>query len=109
MAWTHHSAFLVIVACLLALAAANISLRANWTELEDGVLWAGRPEGVFAAEVAPRGAGARAGLEPGDLLVAIDAHAVETPDQVLGGLTRPGRACAFPIRWCAPGRSRWSS
>lgn len=99
MAWTHHSAFLVIVACLLALAAANISLRANWTEVEDGVLWAGRPEGVFAAEVAPRSAGARAGLQPGDLLVAIDGHVVETPDQVLELLhaTRPGARLSYTV------------
>lgn len=83
MAWTHHSAFLVLVACLLALAAANISLRASWAEVEDGVLWAGRLEGVFAAEVAPRSAGDKAKIQPGDLLIAIDGHAVETPDQVL--------------------------
>ena len=52
VAWTRNSAFLVIVACLLALAAANISLRASWNEVEDGILWAGRAEGVVAAEVA---------------------------------------------------------
>ena len=83
VAWARNSAFLVIVACLLALAAANISLRASWDEVEDGVLWAGRPEGVIAAEVAFGSAAAHAGLQPGDMLVAIDGHAVETPDQVV--------------------------
>jgi PAS domain S-box-containing protein len=83
VAWTRNSAFLVIVACLLALAAANISLRASWNEVEDGVLWAGRAEGVVAAEVAANSAAARSGLLAGDMLVAIDGHAVETPDQVV--------------------------
>jgi PAS domain S-box-containing protein len=99
VAWTHHSAFLVIVACLLALAAANISLRASWTEVEDGVLWAGRPEGAFAAEIAPGSAADRAGLHPGDLLVAIQGHAVETPDQVLEMLheARPGARLSYTV------------
>jgi PAS domain S-box-containing protein len=99
LAWTHHSAFLVLVACLLVLAAANISLRASWAEMEDGVLWAGRPEGVFAAEVAGRSAGASAGLQPGDLLVAIDGHVVETPDQVVQILhaTPPGARVSYTV------------
>lgn len=99
MAWTHNSAFLVLVACLLVLAAANISLRASWAEMEDGVLWAGRPEGVFAAEIGARSASEAAGLQPGDLLVAIDGHAVETPDQVVQILhaTRPGDRLAYTV------------
>jgi PAS domain S-box-containing protein len=83
VAWTRNSAFLVIVACLLALAAANVSLRASWNEVEDGVLWAGRPEGVVAAEVAIDSPASAAGVEAGDMLVAVDGKAVETPDQVL--------------------------
>ena len=84
VAWTRNSASLVIVACLLAMAAANISLRASWNEVEDGVLWAGQPEGVVAAEMAIESVGRRTReSEPGDILVAIDGHAVETPDQVL--------------------------
>ena len=83
IAWTRNSASLVIVACLLAMAAANISLRASWDEVEDGVLWAGQPEGVVAAEIALASAAAHAGLQPGDILVAIDGHAVETLDQAL--------------------------
>ena len=83
VAWTRNSASLVIVACLLAMAAANISLRASWDEVEDGVLWAGQPEGVVAAEIALESAAAHAGLRAGDILVAIDGHAVETPNQAL--------------------------
>ena len=98
-AWTRNSAFLVIVACLLALAAANISLRASWNEIEDGVLWAGRPEGVVAAEVAIESAAAHGGVRPGDMLVAIDGHAVETPDQVQEVLhaSRKGEVVTYSI------------
>ena len=85
-ALARHSLTLAVVACLLALAAANISLRASWHEVEDGVLWAARPEGVVAAEVAPRERGAEGGLRPGDLLLAIDGPPSRRPDQVLEAL-----------------------
>ena len=39
--------------CSLALGVANIAMRARWHEVEDGVLWAARAEGVTALEVAP--------------------------------------------------------
>ena len=53
------------------------------TKLEDGVLWQERPEGVTAADVAVRGGAMAAGIQPGDVLVAIDGAAVEK---------RPGRS-----------------
>ncbi len=81
--WGQHSLALTLVGGLLALAAANISLRAGWHELEDGVLWSTRPEGTVAVEVASRGAAAVAGLERGDLLLAIDGRPVESPQTVL--------------------------
>jgi two-component system, NtrC family, sensor kinase len=81
--WGRHSLSLLVVACLLALAALNISLRASWNEVEDGVLWVGRAEGVVAAEVAPFGAGAHSGILPGDLLLAIDGAPVETVQDVV--------------------------
>jgi PAS domain S-box-containing protein len=82
-AWGRNSLALAVVACLLALAAANISLRASWHEVEDGVLWANRPEGVVAAEVATPSAGAKAGLKAGDILLAIDGRTIESSEQVL--------------------------
>ncbi len=69
---------------LIALGVANIVVRATFHEVEDGVLWADRAEGVVAAAVADDGAGARAGLAEGDLLLAIDgqpiANAVDVTD-----------------------------
>ncbi len=94
-----HSLTLAVVAVLLALAAANISLRASWHEVEDGVLWAARPEGVVAAEIAPRTAALQAGLRPGDLLLAIDGQAVDHPDQVLEALhgASKGQRLAYTV------------
>ena len=42
----------VVVSALLCLGAANIVARATWREVEDGVLWTPRAEGVVAAEIA---------------------------------------------------------
>ncbi len=72
-----------VVVVLLSLGAANIALRATWHEVEDGVLWVSRPEGVVAAEVASSGPGAKAGFRPGDVLLAIDGEPVEHPRQVV--------------------------
>jgi PAS domain S-box-containing protein len=83
LALGRHSVTLAVVGCLLALAAANITLRASWHEVEDGVLWTLRPEGVVAAEVAPLTAAHAAGIRPGDLLLAVDGRPVDGPDQVL--------------------------
>jgi PAS domain S-box-containing protein len=61
----------------LCLGAANIKARATWHEVEDGVLWLQRTEGVIAGEIARGTPAAAAGLEPGDLLLAIDDHPIE--------------------------------
>lgn len=94
-----HSLTLALVAGLLAFAAANISLRASWHEVEDGVLWVQRPEGVIAAEVAPLGAASSAGVKVGDLLLAINGVPVDRPDQVLETLhgAKTGQRVAFSI------------
>ena len=72
-----------VVTILFCLAAANLVVRANWSELEDGVLWAVQPEGVVAVEVAAGTPGEQAGLQPGDVLIAIDGRSVESLDDVL--------------------------
>jgi hypothetical protein len=81
--WGRHSRALAVVACLLALAAANISLRATWHEVEDGVLWVNRADGVAAADVHPGSAAANAGLAPGDVLLAVNGRGVERTEDVL--------------------------
>jgi hypothetical protein len=62
----------VVVSALLCLGIVNITALATWHEVEDGVLWVSRADGVVAAEVAQASAGSLVGLAPGDLLLAID-------------------------------------
>jgi len=97
--WGTHSLALIVVACLLALAAANISLRASWREVEDGVLWSQRADGVVAAEIAPDTAAARAGVQPGDLLLAIDGQPVDAVERVAEALhgSQAGRELAYTL------------
>jgi two-component system, NtrC family, sensor kinase len=77
-----------LVGVLLCFGALNIAVRATSQKLEDGVLWEERPEGVTAADVAVRGGAMAAGIEPGDVLVAIDGTPIENVRDVqraLGG------------------------
>jgi two-component system, NtrC family, sensor kinase len=71
-----------LVGVLLCFGALNIAVRATWHKLEDGVLWEARPEGVIATEVAARSTAMSAGIRAGDLLIAINGSAIETPDAV---------------------------
>ena len=57
---------------LLVLGVANIALRAQWHQVEDGVLWADRAEGVTVADVANGSPAAHAGLQRGDVLLAVN-------------------------------------
>ena len=75
-----------VVAALLCLAAANVVVRANWNEVEDGALWIEQSQGLVAEAVAPETAAAVAGLLRGDVLLAIDGEAVETREDVLDRL-----------------------
>ena len=72
-----------VVAALLCLAAANVVVRANWIEVEDGVLWIERSEGLVAEAVADDSPASHAGLLAGDVLLAIDGEAVATREDVL--------------------------
>lgn len=72
-----------MVAVLLCLGALNAAARATWNEVEDGVLWASRPEGVVAVEVAPDGPASGVGVRAGDVLLAIDGRPVDQPADVV--------------------------
>ena len=75
-----------VVAILLCLAAANVVVRANWNEVEDGVLWGERSEGLYAEQVAPDSPASVAGLSEGDVLLAVDGVVMETRRDVLNVL-----------------------
>ncbi len=80
--WGWFAALAVVVA-LLALGVANIAVRATWHEVEDGVLWVSKSQGVAAAELAPGSAAVRAGVHAGDILLAINGAPVDTPADVV--------------------------
>ena len=88
-----------LVAALICLAAANVVVRANRSEVVDGVLWVDRSEGVTAAEVGHGEAGDLAGVEIGDVLLAIDGGQVETAHDVAAILHagRPGATLSYSL------------
>ncbi len=81
--WGRSAFALMVVTVLLALGVDNIALRARWHEVEDGVLWGARAEGLTALEVASGSAGAASGVQRGDLLVAINGSPVQSPADVV--------------------------
>src|SRR5215510_12078192 len=75
---------ILVVSVLLCLGAANIAARAAFREVEDGVLWALRAEGVVAADIADGTPAAAVGIERGDLLLSINDRPIEDPADVVG-------------------------
>ena len=83
LAWGRSVFAAAVFITLAALGIANISLHARWHEVEDGVLWAARSDGVTALEAAPGSAAARAGIQRGDVLLAVNGSPVDTPAEVI--------------------------
>jgi two-component system NtrC family sensor kinase len=83
LVWTRSVLAIVVVAVLVALGIANVTMYSRWHEVEDGVLWSGRAEGVTASEVAPGSAASVAGIQRGDVLVAVNGSPVSTPSDVV--------------------------
>src|SRR4030095_5150899 len=71
-----------VVIVLVTLGLANIAMYSRWHDVEDGVLWNTRTEGLTAIEVAPGSAASAAGIERGDVLVAVNGEAVQTPAEI---------------------------
>ena len=81
--WGRSVFAVVVIVALAALGIANVALYSRWHEVEDGVLWAARSEGVTAIEIAPTSAAARAGVQHGDVLLAVNGSPVQTPADVV--------------------------
>src|SRR5438067_1642944 len=81
--WGRSIFAVAIVAAMSALGVANIVVRAQWHQVEDGVFWGTRAEGVTAVDVARGSAAEAAGVEPGDILLALDGAPVQTPADVV--------------------------
>ena len=84
-----------LVAALLGLAVANVHERWTFVEMDDGVLWSESAGSIVAEVVAPGSPAARAGIEQGDVLVAIDGASIEAPQQVVDLLHRARNGEAF--------------
>src|SRR5436190_8788500 len=83
LVWGRSVFAVTVVALLVALGAANVAMYSRWHEVEDGVYWAARAEGVTATEVAAGSAAAAAGVERGDLLLAVNGSPVQLPSDVV--------------------------
>ena len=83
LAWGRSAFAVVVVLVLITLGIANVAVYSRWHEVEDGVLWAGRAEGVTAVEVAPASSAAAAGIQRGDVLLAVNGSPVERPAEVV--------------------------
>lgn len=84
--WWGPALPLVVVSALLCLGLANVAARATWREVEDGVLWVLRDDGVVAAEIAAGSPAESVGLRAGDVLLAIDDRPVQTVAEVVQAL-----------------------
>ena len=54
----------------------NLRARASWVEPWDGVVWQEQGKRVQASEISQRGPGAIAGVQAGDILVAVNDHEI---------------------------------
>ena len=97
--WGRSVFALVVVFLLAGLGIANIVTYAKWHEVEDGVFWGARAEGITAVEVAAGSAGARAGIERGDLLLAVNGAPVHTPVDIVEyqHIARPGTRLTYTL------------
>ena len=83
IAWGRSASAVVVIVALTALGIANVTMYSRWHEVEDGVLWAARSEGVTAIEIAPGSSAAKAGVQYGDVLLAVNGSPVQTPADVV--------------------------
>src|SRR5581483_5586160 len=97
--WGRSSFAVVVVLVLIALGVANIQMRARWNEVEDGVLWTERAEGVVATEIATGSAAARAGIQRGDVVIAINGSPVQNPSDVVAyeHRSQPGTKLTYTL------------
>jgi len=70
-----------VTVALVLLAVFNLQQEGRYQQPDDGVVWTEAPSkvlpGLIAVHVLPEGPGAQAGIEPGDLLTAVNDHTIE--------------------------------
>jgi two-component system NtrC family sensor kinase len=83
LVWGRSAFAISVVLVLVTLGVANVAMYSRWHEVEDGVLWGARDEGVTAIDVLPGSAGSAAGIQSGDVLLAVNGSPVQTPADVI--------------------------
>src|SRR3954447_11451866 len=83
LAWARSAFAGAVVIVLVLLGVANVTTYSRWHEVEDGVLWSARAEGVTASDVVAGSAAATAGIERGDVLLAVNGAPVMSPAEVI--------------------------
>jgi PAS domain S-box-containing protein len=83
LAWGRSLFAVAVVIVLVILGVANVAMYSRWHEVEDGVLWSARAEGVTATEVVPGSAAGIAGIQRGDVLLAVNGAPVMSPAEVV--------------------------
>src|SRR6185295_18321149 len=83
LVWGRSAFAGAIVLVLVGLGIANVAMYSRWHEVEDGVLWATRSEGITAVDVVPGSSAAHAGIAAGDVLLAVNGSPVQTPGEVI--------------------------
>jgi two-component system NtrC family sensor kinase len=106
LSWVQTTLATGVALALIGLGVANIVTRARLHEVEDGVLWASRAAGVTAVEVAPGSAGAVAGVERGDLLLAVNGQPVRASADVIEFERRGGTGTRLSYTLLHLGRRR---
>ncbi len=74
-----------------------MSARVAWTEMEDGVLWSQTGTDIVAKEIAAGSPGERAGIQVGDVLLAIDGKALVSTDEIWAALHASTRGSVLTL------------
>ena len=80
--WGRSAFAVVVVVSLVALGVANIVTHARPHAVEDGALWGSGADGMTAVEVAVGSPAAAAGIQRGDVLLAVNGSPVQTKADV---------------------------
>lgn len=95
-----------VVAALLCLAVANAFVRAGGSGVGDGVLWRDGAGGLVAATVAPDSPAAAAGIETGDVLLAVRGRPLERRAELLRLLAAVAEGTRLDYTLLRPGERR---
>ena len=89
-------AFLTLAAVVFG--GLNFRQRSQFAMPDDGVAWLDAPSGVQAWRIKPASPAARAGIQPGDIVSAVDGVPVQRATQVTEQLSRAGIWSSVPYQ-----------